>query len=144
MDKIQQKKIELLIQDIKLDFKYFDIQEQKLDRIIGICKQQQTIIEALVERAFKQSDKKEPLQKIKIHDCSISPRLSNLMCNYGYEYLEDVNEFWIANGDNGLLKMKSFGRKSLNELKEIFAEYDLPMTTKYDLRNPKQETKNND
>jgi len=56
MDKIQQKKIELLIQDIKLDFKYFDIAEQKLDRIIGICKQQQSIIEALVKIALEQQE----------------------------------------------------------------------------------------
>ena len=59
MDKIQQEKIELLIQDIKLDFKYFDIQEQKLDRIIGICKQQQSIIEALVKIALEQQQQQE-------------------------------------------------------------------------------------
>lgn len=54
MDEIQQKKIELLIQDIKVDFKYFDIADQKLDRILGICKQQQSIIEALVKILFEQ------------------------------------------------------------------------------------------
>ena len=130
MDKIQQKKIELLIQDIKLDFKYFDIAEQKLDRIIGICKQQQSIIEALVEVISIST--KEQKHKIKIDECSMSPRLANLMYNFGYEYLDDVYDFWILNGDNGLLKKSSFGRKSLNELKDIFKEYKL------------QETKNND
>ena len=95
------------------------------------------------ERAFIESDEnprvpytKHVDKKILIEMCSMSPRLSNLMCNYGYEYLEDVYDFWISQGDNGLLKMKSFGRKSLNELKDIFAEYDLQMT--------KQETKDNE
>jgi len=60
----------------------------------------------------------------------MTPRLSNLMCNFGYDYLEDVYDFWVLNGDNGLLKKSSFGRKSLNELKDIFKEYQLEETKK--------------
>ncbi len=54
MDKIERKKLDILLENIKLDFKYFGISERdKFDHIIGICKLQQTIIEALVQRAFE-------------------------------------------------------------------------------------------
>lgn len=101
-----------------------------LCEITFIVQAQQKIIEGLVETISIST--KEQKHKIKIDECSMSPRLSNLMCNFGYEYLEDVYDYWVINGDNGLLKKSSFGRKSLNELKDIFKEYKL------------QETKNND
>ena len=111
-----------------------------IDTLIDLCniEYDDTVMRAELEEdvVIEPIKEKYEHEKTKIDQCSMTPRLSNLMCNFGYEYLEDVYDFWIVNGDNGLLKMKSFGRKSLNELKDIFGEYDLQMTT--------QENKNNE
>jgi len=54
MSKIEREKLDILLENIKTDFKYFRISERdKFDHIIGICKLQQTVIKALVERAFE-------------------------------------------------------------------------------------------
>lgn len=67
MDKIERKKLDILLEDIKLDFKYFGISERdKFKHIIGICKLQQTLIEALVQRAFEPAkERKNTLWPIK-------------------------------------------------------------------------------
>ena len=93
----------------------------------SIDKQSFISIRQQLQSVTKEEDTRK---KIKIDECSMTPRLSNLMCNFGYEYLEDVYDFWVSNGDNGLLKKNSFGRKSLNELKDIFKKYKLQETKK--------------
>ena len=119
-----------------------------IDTLIDLCniEYDDTVLCAELEEDIVIEPIKEKYvhEKTKIDNCSMTPRLHNLMCNLGYEYLEDVHDFWIENGDKGLLKMKSFGRKSLIELLDIFAAYDFRMTTKYDFRMTTQENKNNE
>lgn len=93
----------------------------------SIDKQSFISIRQQLQSVTKEEDTRK---KIKIDECSMSPRLANLMCNFGYEYLEDAYDYWVSNGDWGLLKKSSFGRKSLNELKDIFKEYELQETKK--------------
>ena len=122
-------KIRELVSSISDDMDYWTgIEDEQVSILRDIVHKQNIIINYLLQQsATRQEDTRK---KIKIDECSMTPRLSNLMCNFGYEYLEDVYDYWVLNGDNGLLKKSSFGRKSLNELKHIFKEYKLQETKK--------------
>ncbi len=124
-------KIRETVSSIYEDMDYWTgIEDEQVSILRDMVHKQNILINYLLQQSVTR--KEDTQKKIKIDECSMTPRLSNLMCNFGYEYLEDVYDFWVLNGDNGLLKKSSFGRKSLNELKDIFKEYEL------------QETKNND
>ena len=106
-----------------------------LSELSCIVAYQTEIIKGLVE-AISISPQ-EQNYKIKIKDCSMSPRLQTVLYNLGFEYIDEAYDLWIREGDWGLLKVHyNFGRKSLNELKDIFGELDWHM--------PQQETKNNE
>jgi len=124
-------RIEQTVSAIYDDMDYWTgTDNEQLAILRDIVHKQNILINYLLQQSVTRQD--DTQKKIKIDECSMSPRLANLMCNFGYEYLEDVYDYWLLNGDNGLLKKSSFGRKSLNELKDIFKEYEL------------HETKNND
>ncbi len=120
-------KIKELVSSIYDDMDYWSgIDDEQVSILRDIVHKQNILINYLLEKSITREDDMQ--KKIKIDECSMSPRLSNLMCNFGYEYLEDVYDYWVINGDWGLLKKSSFGRKSLNELKDIFKEYELQET----------------
>ena len=124
-------RIEQTVSAIYDDMDYWTgIEDEHLAILRDIVHKQNILINYLLQQSVTRQD--DIQKKIKIDECPMSPRLANLMCNFGYEYLEDVYDYWVLHGDWGLLKKSSFGRKSLNELKDIFKEYEL------------QETKNND
>ena len=115
-------KIRELVSSIYDDMDYWSgIDDEQVSILRDIVHKQNILINYLLEKSITSED--DIQKKIKIDECSMSPRLANLMCNFGYEYLEDVH------GDWGLLK-SSFGGKSLNELKDIFKEYELQETKK--------------
>ena len=123
------RKINQTVMSIYEDMDYWtgiDIENDQLAILRAIVHKQNILINYLLEKSVIRED--DTQKKIKIDECSMSPRLSNLMCNFGYEYLEDVYDYWVLNGDWGLLRKKNFGRKSLNELKDIFKEYELQET----------------
>ena len=62
---------------------------------------------------------------ITLEDCELSVRTANCLENAGFTYLEDVLFFYKEKGDAGLLKIKNFGRRSLNEIKDILKEHGL-------------------
>ena len=62
---------------------------------------------------------------ITLEDCELSVRTANCLENAGFSYLEDVLFFMKEHGETGLLKLKNFGRKSLNEIKDILKEHGL-------------------
>jgi hypothetical protein len=62
---------------------------------------------------------------ISLEDCELSVRTANCLENAGFNYLEDVLFFYKEKGDSGLLKLKNFGRRSLNEIKDILKEHAL-------------------
>lgn len=104
-----------------------------LCEITYIVQAQQEIIKGLIEAISISPE--EQKHKIKIQECPLSPRLEIILYNLGFQYLDDVYDLWIQEGNWGLLKKKySFGRKSLNELLDIFKELNWHM--------PQQETKN--
>ena len=97
-----------------------------LCEITFIVQAQQKIIKGLVEAISISPE--EQTYKIKIKDCSMSPRLQTVLYNLGFEYIDEAYDLWIREGDWGLLKVHyNFGRKSLNELKDIFGELDWHM-----------------
>tara|TARA_R100000697_G_scaffold115863_1_gene135946 strand:+ start:402 stop:902 length:501 start_codon:yes stop_codon:yes gene_type:complete len=61
----------------------------------------------------------------RLEDCELSVRTENCLKNAGFDYLEDVYICVQSEGDAGLLKLKNFGRRSLNETKDILKEYGL-------------------
>ncbi len=61
----------------------------------------------------------------RIEDCELSVRTENCLKNAGFDYLEDAYIRVQSEGDEGLLRLKNFGRKSLNEIKDLFEEYGL-------------------
>ena len=61
----------------------------------------------------------------RIEDCELSVRTENCLKNAGFDYLEDVYICVQSEGDAGLLKLKNFGRRSLNETKDLLKEYGL-------------------
>lgn len=122
-------KIRETVSSIYEDMDYWTgIEDEQVSILRDMVHKQNILINYLLQQSVTR--KEDTQKKIKIDECSMTPRLSNLMCNFGYEYLEDVYDFWVLNGDNGLLKKSSFGRKSLNELKDIFKEYQLEETKK--------------
>jgi len=62
---------------------------------------------------------------IKLEDCEMSVRLENCLLNAGFTYLEDVLFCIKEHGETKLLKLKNFGRRSLNEIKDILKEHSL-------------------
>tara|TARA_R100000655_G_scaffold478_1_gene1965 strand:- start:806 stop:1132 length:327 start_codon:yes stop_codon:yes gene_type:complete len=83
---------------------------------------QKTIIQLSIE-IERLEQKKRILSGETIIDCLLSVRTDNCLRNAGFKYLEEAYLFYDENGDQGLLKLKNFGRKSLNELKDLFKEY---------------------
>lgn len=81
-----------------------------------------TIIQLSIE-IERLEQKKQILSGETIIDCLLSVRTDNCLRNAGFKYLEEAYLFYDEHGDQGLLRLKNFGRKSLNELKDLFKEY---------------------
>jgi DNA-directed RNA polymerase alpha subunit len=94
---------------------------EALQRLQRQVEQQQQQIERLLEH-FEESQAPKR-EKIPVEDLPTTPRLENCLMNAGFEYFEDVFSFYQEKGDVGLLRLKNFGRKSLNEVKDLFKEY---------------------
>jgi len=78
------------------------------------------------ERPEKADEEREKLRKIlntKIDELEISVRASNCLRMSGIIRIGDI----VKAGEENLLKMKNFGRKSLAEIKEKLAEYNLTL-----------------
>lgn len=62
---------------------------------------------------------------IHVDDTDLSIGAKNSLYNFrkDFEYLDNVYRFFLRNGERGLLKIKAFGRRSLNETKEAFKEH---------------------
>ena len=56
----------------------------------------------------------------------LSIRTANCLQNANLTHLTDLVLFCEKNGTSGLLKLKNFGRRSLNEVKDKFREHGLP------------------
>ena len=63
-------------------------------------------------------------QTIEVLELSI--RTANCLQNANLTLLTDLVLFCEKNGTSGLLKLKNFGRRSLNEVKAKFKEHGLP------------------
>jgi len=83
--------------------------------------QQQQQIERLLEH-FEESQAPKR-EKIPLEKVPMSERLTTLLRNQGFDNFVDVFSFYQKNHDRGFLIMKNFGRKSLNEVKDLFKEY---------------------
>ena len=57
---------------------------------------------------------------VKIEDLELHVRTANCLYNAGIVYLHEL----LKKSEVDLLKMKNFGRKSLNEIKEVLEEYN--------------------
>ena len=66
--------------------------------------------------------KKMP-QDLKIEDLELSIRLANCFSNMGVVYLHQLLKYT----ETDLLRSKNFGRKSLNEIKEVLEEYNVKL-----------------
>jgi hypothetical protein len=62
---------------------------------------------------------------IHVDDTDLSPRAKLSLTNTreDFEYLDNVYRYFLREGENGLLKMRNFGRKSLREIREAFKEH---------------------
>ena len=89
-----------------LSLKIAELKKRK-DKIVNLCSQSK---DGKIHR---------------LEDCELSVRTANCLENAGFDYLEDVYIFVQSEGEAGLLKLKNFGRKSLNEIKDLFEEYGL-------------------
>ena len=58
-------------------------------------------------------------QDLKIEDLQLSLRLANCLSNINVVYLHQLMKYT----ETDLLRTKNFGRKSLNEIKEVLEEY---------------------
>ena len=59
-------------------------------------------------------------QDLKIEDLQLSLRLANCLSNMNVVYLHELLKYT----ETDLLRTKNFGRKSLNEIKEVLEEYN--------------------
>ena len=59
-------------------------------------------------------------QYLKIEDIELSLRLANCLSNMNVVYLHQLLKYT----ETDLLKTKNFGRKSLNEIKEVLEKYN--------------------
>ena len=59
-------------------------------------------------------------QDLKIEDLQLSLRLANCLSNMNVVYLHQLLKYT----ETDLLRTKNFGRKSLNEIKEVLEEYN--------------------
>ena len=57
---------------------------------------------------------------LKVEDLQLSLRLANCLSNMNVVYLHELLKYT----ETDLLRTKNFGRKSLNEIKEVFEEYN--------------------
>lgn len=98
-----------------------------LFRLISLMDQKMTYVSKYPKRAENHYNRNTDARhrKIKLEDCEMSVRLENCLKNAEFTYLEDVLFFYKEHGDNGLLKLKNFGRRSLNEIKDILKEHSL-------------------
>ena len=59
----------------------------------------------------------------RVSDLELSVRSSNTLRNLELKYLKDL----VVLSDGDLLRIPNFGRKSLNEVKEVLAELNLKL-----------------
>ena len=63
----------------------------------------------------------------KVHEVlGLSVRTTNCLQDAGLTDMTDLILFIEQNGESGLLKLKNFGRRSLNELRVEFKEQNIP------------------
>ena len=89
-----------------LSLKIAELKKRK-DKIVSLCSQSK---DGKIHR---------------LEDCELSVRTANCLENAGFDYLEDLYIYIQSEGEAELLKIKNFGRKSLNEIKDLFQEYGL-------------------
>lgn len=79
----------------------------------------------------EEEEEEEPLNPYldkPVDDLELSVRSSNCLRNANIVYIGDLAQ----KTDSEMLKTKNFGRKSLNEIKELLAEMDLTLGMKFD------------
>ena len=71
----------------------------------------------LMMEAYK--EEKQPKELVLITNMGLSARTRNCLIRAGYRTLEDI----VSSSITDLIKIRSLGRKSLKEIKEVVKEY---------------------
>tara|TARA_R110000796_G_scaffold59578_3_gene137454 strand:+ start:387 stop:740 length:354 start_codon:yes stop_codon:yes gene_type:complete len=86
----------------------------RLQNLFDFVKEEIKLVEdKLVDRALMK----------RVSDLELSVRSSNTLRNLELKYLKDL----VVLSDGDLLRIPNFGRKSLNEVKEVLAELNLKL-----------------
>ena len=64
----------------------------------------------------------------RVEDLELSVRSANCLQNAGIEYIYQL----VQRSEQEMLKTKNFGRKSLNEIREILSERQLSLGMKFE------------
>ncbi len=98
------------------------ILKEQLQVFINFVEEEEPVVD---EEAEEQEELNENLFK-RVDELELSVRAANCLQNAGIEYIYQLVEKTEAE----MLKTKNFGRKSLNEIKEIMAEHGLSLGMK--------------
>ena len=104
------------------NYKINNLVENTID--LQIKAHQKTIVQLSIEIEKLERQKNKFDKGLNtLFEAPISDRLETCLRNAGFEYLEEAYLFYDEHGVNSLLRLKNFGRKSLNELMDLFKEY---------------------
>lgn len=78
-----------------------------------------------IERVLKNAKKNAQVRMVHVDDTNLSIGAKNSLRNFrkDFVYLDNVYDYFLSNGECGLLKIKAFGRRSLNETIQSFKEH---------------------